>query len=136
LDADDEDGISAFAKQLNKILELPLSEYNSINPILSKARATEHKVDKRKRQEKVESALRRERKRRRNKDHFYPDITERSYEKRLVQIATKGVVHLFNSIKKQQKLDKDIANSTSSSSKAEKLTQTSFFELLTKKKAK
>ena len=68
--------------------------------------------------------------------HISLDITERSYEKRLVQIATKGVVHLFNSIKKQQKLDKDIANSTSSSSKAEKLTQTSFFELLTKKKAK
>eukprot|EP01083_Nonionella_stella_P044238 119170_1 len=134
----------SFGTAVSRVLE---SSHNNQNPILSRIDRTskkrkipsslelppdetQSKLEKRRKYE--EKRLNREF---REKEHVLPDIgKDGAYEKMLLKTATRGVVTLFNAVKKHQKqLETALDESGSSSVKqrqAEKRSKSNFLKML------
>ncbi|XP_070578641.1 RRP15-like protein isoform X2 [Ptychodera flava] len=119
-EAEGEGGKSGWADAMSKILGKPNG-----TKILSKARELK-KVKVIEDEEKMEEVKRRKQKRDwREMSRAKPQVTEREYEKALQRTATRGVVQLFNAVKKQQKtLDSKLKEVGPSERKQAKVMQT------------
>jgi hypothetical protein len=107
-----------------------------IDPILVRRRKTgedkKYLEEKKKRREARELALKK--KMLANKDHHIPEFLNEAEEVRLRKLATKGVVQLFNAVRKQQKQqqEEEAKAATKDPEKIERLSKAKFLELLQK----
>jgi hypothetical protein len=97
---DGEAGWAGLADVARKILQPALK---SEVPILARDRGAERQLDVARAEHKVRRQQALERRRVMEKGHVIPDVTSKNYERGLAKIATRGVVRLFNTVRKQQR---------------------------------
>ncbi|XP_002732980.1 RRP15-like protein [Saccoglossus kowalevskii] len=128
----DDQTMSGWADAMSKILGRRSKKKLTI---LSKSREIKKEKEK-ENEEKLETKQKLERKRNwEQMSRVKPKVTDREYEKSLQRTATRGVVQLFNAVKKQQKtLDtklKEVGSSERKRTKVlESMTKGDFVDLL------
>jgi hypothetical protein len=95
-----EAGWAGLADVARKILQPALK---SEVPILARDRGAERQLDAARAEHKARRQQALERRRVMEKGHVIPDVTSKNYERGLAKIATRGVVRLFNTVRKQQR---------------------------------
>ncbi|RIA87374.1 Rrp15p-domain-containing protein [Glomus cerebriforme] len=95
---------SSFAETMNKLLTAPVNQ----TPVLSRSKGIEREIDEAKLEYKARRAISMEKKKLASKDRVKADLTSIDYERKLRKLATRGVVQLFNAIRKSQKTTDDV----------------------------
>eukprot|EP00002_Diphylleia_rotans_P036951 TRINITY_DN819_c0_g1_i2.p1 TRINITY_DN819_c0_g1~~TRINITY_DN819_c0_g1_i2.p1 ORF type:complete len:325 (+),score=127.25 TRINITY_DN819_c0_g1_i2:81-1055(+) len=93
--------VLGFAGVIGKLLS---QELEKETPILAKRPAITSKIQEEKVEEKTKEVIRETRKERAQKGHVPLEFAGGELEKRLLKVATKGVVKLFNAVNKHQKM--------------------------------
>eukprot|EP00163_Fabomonas_tropica_P033105 TRINITY_DN8559_c0_g1_i2.p1 TRINITY_DN8559_c0_g1~~TRINITY_DN8559_c0_g1_i2.p1 ORF type:complete len:217 (-),score=70.58 TRINITY_DN8559_c0_g1_i2:11-661(-) len=104
-------------------------------PVLAKSRKRAKEIEAEKKEKDATRELRRKRKLLADKDHVKPITVTNSNERRLLKIATRGVVQLFNAISQErQRLDQvDHASSKATDiKKVSQQTKSDFLEMVKK----
>ncbi|CAG8702684.1 7680_t:CDS:10, partial [Funneliformis caledonium] len=98
---------TSFAETMNKLLTATAEPHCQESPILSRSKDIERRINEAKLEYRARRAINMEKKKLASKDRVKTNLTSIDYEWKLRKLATRGVVQLFNAIRKSQKVTDD-----------------------------
>ncbi|CAG8725876.1 68_t:CDS:2, partial [Funneliformis mosseae] len=98
---------TSFAETMNKLLTATAEPHCQESPILSRSKDIERRINEAKLEYRARRAINMEKKKLASKDRVKTNLTSIDYERKLRKLATRGVVQLFNAIRKSQKVTDD-----------------------------